>query len=774
MSFKFDTNDLDYKEILKKIGKHAFLPYIRDKILAIAPLESQEIKVRQAYIADAIEILWKYCDPREKLSEVAIESLINYKNHYSFSFRNYFGFLQFLKAVKVSKEFFLKTGLDYNFFYKYSLELNFPKNLFNILEGVFDDEGNIKDNASEKLYEIRRSIKKLEIELSNLLDNYVKGENRKYFQESIVLERNGFYLLPVKIEYLDKIPGTIRDTSASGLTAYVEPNISAQIVSKIRLKKEEEMNELKQILKNLDKNFYNNKEVIQENINYYETVDFLFSIGNYSKENNCIRPEFVDELILDFKNAKHPLLNNAVGQDFFFNKNSRGFILTGANGGGKSVALENLQLNVFLAFCGLFVHASDAKIGAFKGLYSDLCDIQDLNLGLSSFTYHVNRLKSFLKNDLADSIILIDELGSGTDPKEGFALAKSIIKYFLKKGAFVGITTHISELKLTNINGFKITLGAMEYDKNSNLPTYRLLWNSVGNSHALDVAKQMGLPSEIINDAMEYLLNDKVYNEMVKLQELTDFYNKKIEELKIKEIKLLEERNALKNEFIQLKSNLKNQYEEKISQLEKMILSADLIVKDLKKSLNQSKRESILESIKRWEDLKTLIKEKISKKEENLKDHIKINIGDYVSISTMNISGRVIKKQGNRSLVQTGQSKVWVEDSVLVPDEEKSDMKMIRDRSNTYKILSDLKGKGPNFEISVRGLRAEEAIQKVEKFIDKSLVSNVPYVRIVHGKGEGILRKIIHEILEKHPQVESFSLADPNEGGAGVTIVYFK
>ncbi|AEE14384.1 Smr protein/MutS2 [Thermodesulfobium narugense DSM 14796] len=774
MSFKFDADDLDYKDVLKIICKKAFLPFVKENILNIKPLEIFELKIRQKCINDAINIIWKYSDPRERLQEIAIDSLVNYKNHLPFSFKNYFGLLLFLKAVSSIREFFLKTELNFNFFYDSSLKLNFPQKFFNLLINIFDDEGNIKDSASEKLGEIRKNIKKLEKELNSLLNDYIRGENKKYFQESIILERNGFYLLPVKIEYLDKIPGTIRDTSASGLTAYVEPYISAQIVSKIRLKREEELNELKLILKNLDKNFSDNKAIIQECVDFYETVDFFFSLGIYAKENNCIKPEYVDEMVIDFKNAKHPLLKNPIGQDFLLNKNLRGFILTGPNGGGKSVALKNLGLNVFLALSGLFVHASSAKIGPFKGLYSDLCDIQDLSLGLSSFTYHIDRLKHFLENDLKNVIILIDELGSGTDPKEGYALAKSIIKYLLTKGAFVCITTHIAELKITNIEGFQIAIGAMEYDKNSNLPTYRLVWNSVGNSHALDVAKKMGLPLEIISDAKEYLIGDRVYNEMIKLNELTEFYYKKVEELNNKEKILENERKFLKEKFEQLERDMKEQYEEKISQLNKLLSSVNLVAKELKRNLNQPKKDLVLESLKKWEELSSLINEKVLKREETSKDKIEINIGDYVNISTMNISGKVIKKQGKRSLVQTDKSKIWVDNSLLVFDKNESDKKLSKEYSNTFSVLSNLKNMGPNVEISVRGLRAEEAIQRVEKFIDKSLISNVPYVRIVHGKGEGILRKIIHEILEKHPQVKSFNLADPHEGGAGVTIVHFK
>ncbi|PMP85990.1 MAG: hypothetical protein C0174_02845 [Thermodesulfobium narugense] len=774
MSFKFDAEDLDYKDVLKNICKKALLPFVIESILNIKPLEFFELKTRQKCIDDAINVIWKYSDPRERLQDIAIDSLINYKNHLPFSFKNYFGLLLFLRAVSSIREFFLKTELTSNFFYDCSLKLNFPQKFFNLLVNIFDDEGNIKDSASEKLGEIRKSIKKLEKELNGLLNDYVRGENKKYFQESIVLERNGFYLLPVKIEYLDKIPGTIRDTSASGLTAYVEPYICAQIVSKIRLKKEEEINELKSILISLDKNFSEYRVLIQECINFYETVDFFFSLGKYAKENNCVKPEFVDEMVIDFKNTKHPLLSNPVGQDFFLNENLRGFILTGANGGGKSVALKNLGLNVFLALSGLFVHASSAKIGPFKGLYSDLCDIQDLSLGFSSFTYHINRLKHFLENDLTDSIILMDELGSDTDPKEGYALAKSIIKYLLKKGAFFCITTHIAELKITNIEGFHIAIGAMEYDKNSNLPTYRLLWNSVGNSHALDVAKKMGLPSEIISDAKKYLLSDQVYNEMIKLSELTEFYYKKIEDLNDKERSLEKEKNFLEKKFNQLESAMKEQYEEKISQLNKILSSVDLVAKELKRNLNQPKKDLVLESLKKWEELSSLINDEILKKKENPKDNIEINIGDYVNISTMNISGRVVKKQGRRSLVQTEKSKIWINNSLLTFERDESDKKLERERINTFNVLNNLKSVGSNFEISVRGLRAEEAIQKVEKFIDKSLISNIPYVRIVHGKGEGILRKIIHEILEKHPQVKSFNLADPHEGGAGVTIVHFK
>jgi DNA mismatch repair protein MutS2 len=773
MSFKFDAYDLDYKEVLKNIGKYALLPYIKEEILSIEPIENLGAAQRQSRISDAIDIIWKYSDPRERLPELAIGSIEGFKNYRSLSFQHYFGLLLFLKAVYNIREFFLNISLNSNFFYNIASQLSFPVSFFNLLDSVFDDEGNIKDKASSKLYEIRKSIKKFENDLNNLLTNYVRGENKKYFQENIVLERNGFYLLPVKIEHLDRVPGTIRDTSTSGLTAYVEPYISAEIVSKIRLKKEEELNELKLILKNLDKNLLNFRELIQENINFYESTDFFFALGKYAKEYNCVKPELVNELIIEFNNTRHPLLKNPIGQDFFLNNKSRGFVLTGANGGGKSVALKNLGLNVFLALSGLYIHANSAKIGPFKGLYSDLSDVQDLSLGLSTFTYHIDKLKHFLANDLKDSIVLIDELGNGTDPKEGFSLAKSIIKYLLLQGAFICITTHISELKITNIDRFEITIGAMEYDNNSNLPTYRLLWNSIGNSHALDVAKKMGLPLEIISDAKEYLLSDQVYNEMSKLNKLTEFYNKKIEELKIQEKSLLTEKELLEKEYNQLKSSLNKKYDEKILELNEIISSTELVVKELKRNLNQPKKDLMIDSLRRWEELESIISSKVSKDKKTLPNKIRINIGDYVNISTMNISGKLIKKQGNKSLVQTEKSKIWVDNSLLVFAEGnliKQDKKI----HNNNMVIKAISNTGSNFEISVRGMRADEAIQKVEKFIDRSLVSNAPYIRIIHGKGEGILRKLVHEILANHPQVENFGLADPNEGGAGVTIVHFR
>lgn len=773
MSFQFDAFDLDYKEVLKNIGKYALLPYIKEEILSIRPFEVFEAAQRQNCISNAIDIIWKYSDPRERLSELAVESADGFKNNRSLSFQQYFGLFLFLKAVYDIREFFLNISLESNFFYNIASQLSFPVSFFNLLDSIFDDEGNIKDKASSKLYEIRKSIKRFENDLNNLLTSYVRGENKKYFQENIVLERSGFYLLPVKIEHLDKIPGTIRDTSASGLTAYVEPYISAEIVSKIRLKKEEEQNELKLILKNIDKNLLNHKELIQENINFYESTDFFFALGKYAKEYNCVKPDLVSELIIEFNNAKHPLLKNPRGQDFNLNSKARGFVLTGANGGGKSVALKNLGLNVFLALSGLYIHASSAKIGPFKGLFSDLSDVQDLSLGLSTFTYHIDKLKHFLKNDLKDSIILIDELGNGTDPKEGFSLAKSIIKYLLLQGAFICITTHISELKITNIDRFEITIGAMEYDNNSSLPTYRLLWNSIGNSHALDVAKKMGLPQEIIADAREYLLSDQVYNEMSKLSKLTEFYNKKIEELKSQEKSLLTERELLEKEYNQLENSLNKKYDEKILELNEIISSTQTVTKELKRNLNQPKKDLITDSLKRWEDLESIISDKISKKKESGPNKIRINIGDYVNISTMNISGRLIKKQGNRSLVQSEKSKIWVDNSLLVFAENnlaKNDRKIY----NSNIGLKAIGNTGSNFEISVRGMRADEAMQKVEKFIDRSLISNAPYIRIIHGKGEGILRKLVHEMLANHPQVENFGLADPNEGGAGVTIVHFR
>ncbi len=773
MSFKFDAYDLDYKEVLKNIGQYALLPYIKEEILSISPLEGPDAAQRQSRISDAIDIIWKYSDPRERLPELTIESVEGFKNNRSLSFQQYFGLFLFLKATYNIREFFLSITLNSNYFYNIASQLSFPVSFFNLLDNIFDDEGNIKDKASSKLYEIRMSIKRFENDLNSLLTNYVRGENKKYFQENIVLERNGFYLLPVKIEHLDKIPGTIRDTSTSGLTAYVEPYISAEIVSKIRLKKEEELNELKLILKNIDKNLLNYMELIQENINFYDSTDFFFALGKYAKEYNCVKPELVSDLIIEFSNTRHPLLKNPIGQDFYLNNKARGFVLTGANGGGKSVALKNLGLNVFLALSGLYIHANSAKIGPFKGLFSDLSDVQDLSLGLSTFTYHIDKLKHFLKNDLRDSIILIDELGNGTDPKEGFSLAKSIIKYLLLQGAFICITTHISELKITNIDKFEITIGAMEYDDNSNLPTYRLLWNSIGNSHALDVAKKMGLPLEIISDAKEYLLSDQVYNEMSKLNKLTEFYNKKIEELKIQEKSLLTEKELLEKEYNQLETSLNKRYDEKILELNEIISSTQLVVKELKRNLNQPKKDLMIDSLKRWEDLESIISNKISKKKDSAPNKIRINIGDYVNITTMNISGKLIKKQGNRSLVQSEKSKVWVDNSLLVFAENnlsKQDRKIY----NSNIGIKSISNTGSNFEISVRGMRADEAIQKVEKFIDRSLVSNAPYIRIIHGKGEGILRKLVHEILANHPQVEYFGLVDPNEGVAGVTIVHFR
>lgn len=651
---------------------------------------------------------------------------------------------------------------------------------------VSDEE--ISDNASSSLKSIRRQIGLKNEAIRSKLNSIINSPtNRKYLQDAIITIREGRYVVPVKQENKSSFPGLVHDQSSSGATLFIEPMAIVNLNNDLKELKIKERQEIERILIELTNLVSEVSVDIKQNVDILAKVDFIFAKGKLSLEMKGIKPLLNDKGYIKIKNGRHPLLSphSVVPINVNLGKDFDTLIITGPNTGGKTVSLKTVGLLTLMAQSGIQVPADyGTEMAVYDNVFADIGDEQSIEQSLSTFSSHMTNIVDILNNVKKNMLVLLDELGAGTDPTEGAALAMSVLNYLHQSGVKTIATTHYSELKVYALTTKGIENASVEFDVDSLSPTYRLMIGVPGKSNAFEISKRLGLQDYIIKSAQNLLSKENVEFEDVLAT--------------IEEDRRISERNKEESERLKLELNmLKMELEDKEKKIEdtrqniireakleanKILKNAKIETEEIIKELREISVEIEKEKNKRIQEAKDKLKNKLDNVQKDLTEDVlkrtnknppkNLKLGESVKVLNLGQTGNIITlpdDNGNVT-VQIGIMKVNVAVSSLqrISREERK-----KGKSSTKNIIKS-KTAGVKNEVDLRGKNLEEAILDLDKYLDDVYIAGLEQVYIIHGKGTGVLRNGISQLLKKHRHIKSYRLGKYGEGGDGVTVAQLK
>jgi DNA mismatch repair protein MutS2 len=641
------------------------------------------------------------------------------------------------------------------------------------IDRCIDDEGNVKDDASIELKSIRRRIKDLRERIIEKLENlFSLSVYRNMISEQIVTIRNGRYVIPIKKEFLNFFPSVVQDTSSSGKTVFVEPQFIVPKNNELieLISKEEE--EVKKILLELTILVYENFEMIENNLKILGELDYIFAKGRYALDTNSTKPAITDEKRINIVEGRHPLLKGyVVPISLSIGGRYRILIITGPNTGGKTVTLKTIGLFQALTQSGFHVPANSYETYIFDNIFADIGEEQSIEQSLSTFSSHMKQIVNILNNATQNSLILLDELGAGTDPEEGASLAQAITEYIYNLGSICAIATHYPRLKEFAYKTDGVENCSVGFDIETLKPTYKLFIGVPGESHALTIASSLGLKEEIISKAKELLGEEHLTKEFIisKMKSDQSAIEKDREIIEEEKKKIIKEREELEILLQELELKRKEYSILAKREMQKILEETKKKMDELLSSLPKDRKE-IVEKKKEIEKEIEKISEEISE-EEIGKEFVpfeELEEGDLVYIDKFNKQGIILKKdlEDKKVSVHIGTMRV-----VLPYTEISKKLNGNFDyEKNQGEVLLPEK-ELPPMKIELHGKTVDEALSKLDKYLDSVSLASYPFIYIYHGVGSGILKRAIHEFLKNHPHVERFTLDSEN---VGVTIVFLK
>lgn len=712
---------------------------------------------------------------------------INIKNLESYNSLNAKALLDIANVLRISRQlhqyFFDDEEFDLSDFSiledLFSM-LYYNKNMEDTIFNSIIDEDTIADDASKALSSLRKNRRKLEQDVRDRLSNFIHSASySKYLMDSIITIRNDRFVVPVKEEFKEHISGAILDISASGSTVYIEPSAVFELNNKINAVKVQEAIEIEKILKGLSLMLCPIADKLKVTIDIIGRLDFIFARAKYSKKINGVRPIITDSKEINLLGARHPLIDEkvVVPIDISIGRDYSSLLITGPNTGGKTVALKTVGLFCLMAYSGILLPANEnSSLYVFDNIFADIGDEQSIQDSLSTFSSHMINIIDILKESTSNSLILLDELGSGTDPVEGASLAISILEHFYNIGALTICTSHYPELKKYALTHEGFENASSDFDIENLCPTYKLLIGIPGKSNAFAISKKLGLSEDILNRAKTFLKEDDISIENL----LKSIYDDKLSIEKEKEkieknsnqIEIL--RKSLERDNSKLNKEAENILSDAKIKAREILLDAKDEVNDIIKELNNEKTD-----LKKANALRNKLNSSINEVSEvntvaTSSSHLSasdITIGQEVFFNKVNSTGIVysLPNKSNEVRLQVGSIYMNAKLEDLSPVKASANKK-----SNSNISYSNNKAQSVASEINVIGLNVDEALPIVDKYIDDCYMAHLEHTRIVHGKGTGKLREGIHAFLRKHPHVKSFRLGTFGEGEMGVTIVYFK
>ncbi|MGM0419612.1 MAG: endonuclease MutS2 [Bacillota bacterium] len=659
----------------------------------------------------------------------------------------------------------------------YNAQLTPLPDLIKEINKIIDENNEIKDTASSKLKNIRQKIVSVEGQIRNKLDSIIRDSNQqKMLQDSIITRRDNRFVVPVKQEYKNSFSGIIHDQSSSGLTLFMEPVEVVKLNNNLRELKQDEKAEIHRILRALTLKIGTKYRPLRQNFKLLVKLDEIFARAGFLRTFSGSIPSINSSGYINIQQGRHPLLgDSAVPIDIFVGGKFRTLLITGPNTGGKTVALKTLGLFVVMASSGIPLPAdSGTRISIFASVFADIGDEQSIEQNLSTFSSHMNKIKTFLTRADKNSLVLLDEIGAGTDPREGAALGISVLDELKKKDAVTVATTHYSQLKSYAYSNEGVENASVEFDLATLSPTYRLIMGVPGGSNAFEIALRLGLPDKIIEQARTLLDKDELVVEEI-IADLNDkrrYYEEKNVEIDKKEARLEKERKELEQKKERLEKEkdkiLRETREQAEKQLRQIKARTKRILSELKnKDFDARPEVDRLETkfnleLKEMEDKFTTETEEESKEVKH-----DFQPGDQVRINSLSQTGEIIEMDQNKeeATVQAGIMQVTVDLADLSPAGDKEE-----DKSQTLKKYQVKKNKSVSNSLDLRGKRYEEAQKIVDKYLDDAFLAGLTEVEIIHGKGSGALREAVGEVLESSSHVKSYRIGGEGEGGLGVTI----
>lgn len=784
---------LEYNKIVNMLMEKAESQLGKDRVSKISPLiQIVEIEKLQKETEEALSLLVKRGNPplygihsiSYELKRVDIGGSISPG-----------GLIKVSDSLRVSrslKSFIKETKNDKtsdNPIIENLVEgLSVFKDIEDEINNAIINENEISDNASSTLRSIRRQIASKNDAVKDKLNSIIGSQsNKKYLQDSLVTMRDGRYVIPVKSENRSQVPGLVHDMSSSGATVFVEPMAVVELNNQLRELELKEREEIERILAVLSNMVGVQSEYIGNNEKILTELDFIFAKGKLALLMNGTKPILNDKGYVNIKKGRHPILNakKVVPIDAYIGRDFTSLIITGPNTGGKTVTLKTVGLFTLMAQSGLHIPADfNSEIAVFNQVFADIGDEQSIEQSLSTFSSHMTNIVDILNKVEHNSLILFDELGAGTDPTEGAALAMSILDHLLKLNVRTIATTHYSQLKLYALTTENVTNASVEFDIETLSPTYKLLIGVPGKSNAFEISKRLGLQDYITDYARNLISKENVEFEDVLQAMETD--RKIIEEDKIEAERLKIEIENLRR-GLALEKDKTSEMRDKIIQkakeearsiLKDAKIESELIVGELREISSEIGKENN----KRIQEAQDMLKSKLGKVETELSKDIlnvkskkipkNLKVGESVEVLSLGQKGTVLTipdDNGNLN-VQIGVMKVNVHLNTLRRINSEESEKSIR----SSKTIMSSKSKTISTEIDLRGMNIEEAIVDIDKYLDDSYIAGLTEIYIIHGKGTGALREGVKSYLRTHRHVKSFRIGKYNEGGDGVTIVEIK
>jgi DNA mismatch repair protein MutS2 len=671
-----------------------------------------------------------------------------------------------LNAIEQIKRFMSNLEVKTPIINQYVDQLEELKDLKKEISRCIDDNGNVRDHASLALKQIRRDIHRKENDVKRKM-NHILNDKSKMLTENSIMIRNNRFVLPVKQEYKNSLKGMIHDQSISGQTFFIEPQEVMEINNEISHLKAQENQEIERILKYLGSLVGNDAHLLEINVDVLTHLDFVFSKANYAKELDATLPIFNEEHIIELKQARHPLIprEEVVSNDITFDTGAEVLVITGPNTGGKTVTLKVIGLLTMMGQSGLFIPANEeSKLGFYTKVFADIGDKQSIEQSLSTFSSHIHNIIDIVENIDHQSLVLLDEVGGGTDPKEGAALAIAILDYIYEKGATVVATTHYHELKEYSHEYDYVMNASVEFNMDTLKPTYRLLLGVPGHSNAIDISSELGLNSTITGKAKEFIVEhsddsnkliSKLETELFELKKSQDYYQKLVDEMEQKTREIEKEKQRLEDASVKYIEDAKKESNRLVQDAQKQV---DNMLKGLKDS---NKAHEFLKQKQEMEKLKHETRE-LRKKETK---EIDLRPGDEVEVLPFEQRGILVKKAGNKAwIVQMGAMQSKVEIDRIIFFQRKSKKKETMAPRRIKKRVS--------LELDLRGMRVLEALEALDKYIDDLVVARIDRASIIHGHGTGAVREAVRDYLKKNKQVTSFRYGGEGEGGLGVTVIH--
>ena len=642
---------------------------------------------------------------------------------------------------------------------------------------AINEAGFIENFASEDLTRIRRKIHDSESQVRDVLQELLK-QRAQMLTEGIVASRNGRQVLPVKNTYRNKIAGVVHDISASGNTVYIEPREVVKLSEEIASLRADERYEMMRILQELSERVRPHAAEIANDAWIIGHLDLIRAKVRFIQETEAVVPQVSEKQEIQLLHVRHPLVQNAVANDVHFGKDLTVIVITGPNTGGKTIMLKTLGLTQIMAQSGLPILADKgSRVGIFEEIFADIGDEQSIEQSLSTFSSHMTNIVDILGKVNQNSLLLLDELGAGTDPQEGAALAMSILEDLRLRQVKTMATTHYPELKAYGIETAYVQNASMEFDTASLCPTYRFMQGVPGRSNAFDIAKRLGLSDVIVGDASKQINQDNDVNRIIEqLEEQTLESRKRLDNIREVEQENLKMNRALKklyNELNREKETELNKAREQAAEIVELALSeSDDILKNLH-SKSQLKPHEIIEAKAK---LKKLAPEKVDLSKNKVLQKAKKKrapkVGDDIIVLSYGQRGTLTNQlKDGRWEAQVGLIKMTLEENEfdLVQVQQEAPVK-----KKQVNVVKRAVGKGPRARLDLRGKRYEEAMSELDAFIDQALLNNLAQVDIIHGIGTGVIREGVTKYLQRNKHVKTFGYAPQNAGGSGATIVTFK